>query len=63
MAMYFFAFYLLGAAQGTLITGWVSDTVAAQLSAEGSTMTLELAKALGLHRTHLMKLMKALKIS
>jgi MFS family permease len=51
MAMYFFAFYLLGAAQGPLFTGWISDRVAERLAGSAATaMEIEQAKALGLHQ-------------
>jgi MFS family permease len=50
MALYFFAMYLLGAAQGPVITGWISDFGARRAaSARGSAVITPWDKALGLH--------------
>jgi MFS family permease len=50
MAMYFFAMYLLGAAQGPVVTGWLSDHIAQRAKASGgSASDIELARAIGLH--------------
>jgi predicted MFS family arabinose efflux permease len=50
MAMYFFAMYVLGAAFGSLITGWVSDYFAARAAdLAGSDTILPQHRAEGLH--------------
>jgi MFS family permease len=50
MAMYFFAFYLIGAAQGPLLTGWLSDYFARRAaSVDGAEKVLDAHKAIGLH--------------
>jgi MFS family permease len=50
MAMYFFAFYLIGAAQGPLLTGWVSDTFARRAAEAAGSATIEpVHRAAGLH--------------
>jgi predicted MFS family arabinose efflux permease len=50
MAMYFFAFYLIGAAQGPLLTGWVSDTFARRAAEAAGAATIEpIHRAIGLH--------------
>jgi len=51
MAVYFFAQYLLGAALGPYLTGWVSDMFARRAAlAEGSEGISEHAQAIGLHQ-------------
>src|SRR5262249_17374176 len=51
MAVYFCAMYLLGAAQGPLVTGWISDHFAGRAAAEhGLAPDDKLARALGLHQ-------------
>jgi MFS family permease len=50
MAVYFFAMYLLGAAQGSLITGWLSDSLSRRAAdAAGSAEILDTHRAVGLH--------------
>jgi MFS family permease len=50
MAMYFFAMYLLGAAQGPVVTGWISDQVASQKASGGEAISIEWARAVGLQQ-------------
>jgi MFS family permease len=48
MALYFCAMYLLGAALGPVLTGWVSDTLARRAAAGGATAAA--ARTIGLHQ-------------
>jgi len=51
MAVYFFAFYLLGAAPGPLLLGYVSDSLAHRAAVqEGSSTLTDQARAIGLHQ-------------
>jgi MFS family permease len=59
MALYFFAMYLLGAALGPIVTGWVSDALARRaMLAEGSSVLTDSARATGLY--HAMYLLPSL---
>jgi MFS family permease len=49
MAVYFFAMYLLGGAVGPIVTGWISDHFAQQARLADPAITVETAKATGLH--------------
>jgi MFS family permease len=50
MALYFCAMYLLGAAPGPFVTGWISDIFARQaMNAEGTKVLTDSAKAIGLY--------------
>jgi MFS family permease len=52
MAVYFLFMYLLGAAFGTTLTGYLSDVFAKQLiAAQGAGISLDMAKALGLQQS------------
>ncbi|HBS04034.1 MAG TPA: MFS transporter [Leptospiraceae bacterium] len=50
MALYFAAMYLLGAAVGPVIVGWISDTIALKhFEGPGSTGSMEFSRGIGLH--------------
>ena len=50
MAVYFFAMYLFGAAEGPVVMGWISDFFAKRSAAgHGNGTVSELDKAIGLH--------------
>lgn len=50
MALYFAAMYLLGAAVGPVIVGWISDTIALNhFEGPTSTGSMEFSKGIGLH--------------